>query len=103
VYRYHRALTADVLRQIHASVAPLHPALYPPTLSPGLLAAGQKVMLGALYEQCCFNGLAGTIEGWDDASGRYQVKLGSRQPVHVLVGPENALPLSRDLEGAASY
>ena len=84
-----QTLSVDVLSKIHAMVAPLRLAQYPPLT--GLLPAGTPVFLGAL-SRASLNGQAGSLLGTDAPTGRYMVSIRGGS---IKVKPENVLPVDR--------
>lgn len=77
--------------------APLRvPATAAPTTQPArlpLIMVGLEVELEGLTRSPEFNGLAGTVQGWEEATGRYDVMVhgspGRREPFLVKVKAEN--------------
>ena len=85
-----QALSSDVLRKIHAAVAPVRPDEYPPLT--GLLQPDTPVVVGALG-RADLNGQHGTLLGTDETTGRYMVSFASGTSIKVK--PDNVLPLER--------
>jgi hypothetical protein len=86
----------DILRKIHAAVAPPPMADYPPLGRD--LPDDTHVVLGVLEERQ-LSGLLGVIAGWDPVTLRYEVSLRDDEvgPEIIVVAPDKVLPLSREI------
>lgn len=93
---YHRGLCSDILRKIHAAVAPPPMSDYRPLGRD--LPDGTHVVLGVMEDRR-LSGVLGAIVGWDASTLQYEISPRDDDvgPDIVLVKPERVLPLSREI------
>jgi hypothetical protein len=93
---YRRGLCTDLLRKIHAAVAPPTLGEYRPLLRD--LPDGTHVVTGKMMDRQQ-SGVLGRIAGWEPATLEYKVspRDGTVPPGIILVRPEQVLPLHHEI------